>query len=822
MGMEAVRGGVRSLVARAERAAQKRGQRPSTAHWLLVMLQEDGDLGLLLRDQGVRETDLLNALRVVDPEAMNTMDRAIERSRQLAERLGHRGASPWHLLLAITRDSRSAGHRSLARMGMGPSRLHDEILSRFAAATEHQSAGRRRPSRSGTSRSASTRSEGSRPVLRAGRRPSLPQPIAPRRPVGPVRPASAKPRRASARRGRPRVTITQKSRHEIVVDPLTQQAVVAGAAPDGALKPTLDPEQFPVLTEIGTDLTAKARAGLIDPVIGRADEIEALLDILARRRSNNPILVGPPGVGKTAIVEGLAQHLIEGDGPLADRIVIELSAGSLVSGTGVRGALSKKITALREEVARAGRVLLFIDEIHGIVGPEGGGPDDLASELKAGLARGELPCIGATTEREYRRHIEKDPALARRFSPIQVDEPSREDAVSILQGIAPHYGAHHSLTIEDEALQAAVHLSSRYLVEGHLPDKAIGVLDLAGARVRRRGGTRVDRQAIAEVLAERTKIDVDRLLMRDGERLTKLESLLAQSVVGHQGAIARISDALRKSAAGFRGARPLGTFLFLGPTGVGKTEMAKAISETFFAGTPMTRFDMSELSEKHAVARLFGAPPGYVGHDEGGQLTEAIRRRPYQLILLDEIEKAHPEVLLSLLPLLDEGRITDGKGRTVDGQNTIIVLTSNLGAVASERRAIGFGDGGDSSRAARALAAVRGALPPELFNRIDEPLFFAPLGRDEVREIARRMLTGVVSAMAEQGVTLKIAENVPDALIEAGGYDPSLGARPMRRVLGREVELMLASGLLRGAFGAGDTILLEAAEGDEAVAFRTV
>ncbi len=447
-------------------------------------------------------------------------------------------------------------------------------------------------------------------------------------------------------------------------------------------------------------------------------------------------------------------------------------------------------------------MLLFLDELHAIVGE--GGPDDLANELKSALARGELPCIGATTDAEYRKHIERDPALARRFSRIDVGPPSAEASIAILEGLAPRYEQHHEVTYDREAFRAAVELSVRFLPERHLPDKALSALDLAAARVRRAGGTRVGLEAVAKVVADEAHVPLDRLLVRDAERLLALESHLADRVVGQTGPIARIADALRKGAAGFRGRRPLGTFLLLGPTGVGKTETAKAVADLMFGPAGMSRFDMSEFGEAHSVARLFGAPPGYIGHDEGGQLTEAVRRRPYQLVLLDELEKAHPDVLLALLPLLDEGRLTDGRGRTVDFTNTVIVMTSNLGATASVEtaRSVGFGavaERPSMGAAERALAVARRAMPPELWNRIDEPLFFGALLPEDVREIARRMLRGVSDVLTrEHGVTLSVDERAIDALIASGGFDSALGARPMRRTVGRLVEAPLAQKILVG------------------------
>ncbi|MEM9074381.1 MAG: ATP-dependent Clp protease ATP-binding subunit, partial [Myxococcota bacterium] len=767
------------------RAAQKRGQRASTAHLLLVMLQRGGDAGALLSEVGVRESDLLSALKVVDPESSSTLERTLERSTRLANRFGHPQPDGLHLLLAITRDARSAAHRSLRQMGMGTGPIQNSILARLQVEEAPVTSGRgelRSPSRNDP-----------QPERRSKKKDSE---VGPKPPLGRRAKRKPTPPRPSARR-----------------DP--SKSVPPPPPNDNSMLPLgpfdLDPMVFPVLTGLARNLTALAHDGAFDPVIGRDREIDLLLDVLGRRRSNNPVLVGAPGVGKTAIVEGLAQRLAEGVRGLEGRIVLEISAGALVSGTGVRGALSEKLRRLRDEVAQSGgRVVLFIDEIHAIVsGNEGGGgPDDLAHELKAALARGELPCIGATTEREYRRCFERDAALARRFSAIHVGEPSEEDTIAILAGVLPRYETHHGVRYDEDAARSAVELSVRFLAERRLPDKAIGVLDLAAARVRRRGGEVVDRAAVAGVIAEQALVPVDRLLMRDGERLLRLEALLGERVVGHSQPIAAIADALRKGAAGLRGQRPLGTFLFLGPTGVGKTETAKAISDVFF-GAPMTRIDMSEMGESHTVARMLGAPPGYVGHGDGGQLTEAVRNRPYQLLLLDEIEKAHPEVLLSLLPLLDEGRMTDGKGRTVDFTNTIIVMTSNLGAQEGGRRRLGFGDEGEQSLSARVVSAAMRSLPPELWNRIDEPLYFGPLGRAEVAEIAGRMLHGLSERLqADPGITLSVDASAIDALIDAGGYDPAFGARPMRRVVGRLVESPLAAKILAGEFGPGDTVTL--------------
>ncbi|HKP60842.1 MAG TPA: ATP-dependent Clp protease ATP-binding subunit, partial [Polyangiales bacterium] len=577
---------------------------------------------------------------------------------------------------------------------------------------------------------------------------------------------------------------------------------------------SLDAERFPLLAGLGLNLSALAANGKLDPVVGREPDVQRVMDVLARRRANNPVLVGPPGVGKTAIAHGLAHAFVRGvreqDAP--QRLLIELSASSLLSGTGVRGALSERVQRLRAEVAgAAGRVLLFIDELHGLLGA--GEADSLANELKTALAQGELPLMGATTDGEYRRVFERDPALARRFTRVDIAEPSPEAALEMLQLIAPHYAEHHGVQYEPDALAATVSMSVRYLPLRQLPDKAIALMDQAGARAQRSGSAVVDVAAVAAVVSELVAVPAERLLMQDGQALLALEQELARRVVGQSAAIGCIANALRKSAAGFRGARPLGTFLFTGPTGVGKTEMARAISEVLFPGIAWTRIDMSELGQAHGVARLLGAPPGYLGHDEGGQLTEAVRSRPYQLVLLDEIEKAHLEVLMTLLPLLDEGRLTDGRGRTVDFTNTVIVMTSNLGAeCAAARGRIGF-DGGQAADPQnlrdQALSAVRAALPPELYNRIDEPLYFAPLSREDVAEIARRMLTSLADVTRERHqVELAVDDTAIDALIAAGGFDRALGARPMRRTIGRLVEAPLARAVLARELEAGTRVVL--------------
>ncbi|HEY4103993.1 MAG TPA: ATP-dependent Clp protease ATP-binding subunit, partial [Polyangiaceae bacterium] len=549
----------------------------------------------------------------------------------------------------------------------------------------------------------------------------------------------------------PRITLTRS-----VTTPEKAPAFTP-KEPDPFERFELDPQRFPTLTSLGRNLTLAAARGELDPVVGRDAVIEQALDVLAKREGNNPCLVGCAGVGKTSIVRGLAQRIASAEDVLSldDRVIIQIPVSELIAGTGVRGALASRVGALRKEVLLAkGRVVIFFDEIHQLF--VGEAADEIASELKIAFSRGELPCIGATTPEEFQKAVLADAALARRFSLVEVEQPSREDAYLIVDALKPRLEAHHLVRYQTEAVALCVGWSVRYLPGRALPDKAVSILDLAGARTRRRGRAEVTPESVAEVVAELADMPTDRLLEADGDRMLRLEEILAERVVGHGDQIRRIARILRRNAAGLGSRRPIGTFLLLGPTGVGKTETAKAIAEVLFhCDSAMTRLDLSEFSEPHAIARLIGAPPGYVGHEAGGQLTEAVRRRPYQVILLDELEKAHPDVLTSFLAVFDEGRLTDGRGRTVDFTNTVILMTSNLGAEesgSSPRRRVGFGNDAEvrADLEQCVVNAARAALAPELYNRIDEVLVFAPLGRDEVREIARRLLDGVSRALSAQ------------------------------------------------------------------------
>lgn len=571
---------------------------------------------------------------------------------------------------------------------------------------------------------------------------------------------------------------------------------------------SLSKKKFPILATVGRNLTLAVALRQADPVVGRGPEIEHALDILAKRQGNNPCLIGAAGVGKTSVARGIAEAIF--DNPQDERLVIEIPISDLIAGTSMRGALAGRLNALKKEVQAAdGRVVLFFDEIHQLF--SGDAAEEISGDLKLSLSRGELPCIGATTVDEYRRVIESDATLSRRFSAVEIDEPTREDTFVILSHLAPRLAAHHMVFYEDEALALSIAWSLRYLPGRCLPDKAVGILDLAGARTRRRNGQRVDAEAVAQVVASQANMPIERLLESDADRMLSLDQMLSERVIGHEVHMHRVARILRRNAAGLGGRRPIGTFLLLGPTGVGKTETAKAIAEALFhSESAMTRIDMAELSEAHAVAKLIGAPPGYVGHDAGGQLTEAVRQRPYQVVLLDEIEKAHPEVLTAFLAVFDEGRMTDSRGRLVDFTNTVIVLTSNIGSreMSAPAKRVGFSnEAPPPSDLQKAVEnAAKRALPPELYNRIDEVLPFSALTRDDLLKIGRKLCQGLSDEVElSRGILLDIADSAIEALLDQGGFQPEFGARPLRRMLARLIEAPLSEAILAGELSAGDT-----------------
>ena len=644
-------------------------------------------------------------------------------------------------------------------------------------------------------------------------------------------------------------------------------------------------ERYRSLERYSVDLTQLAEEGKLDPVIGRDTEVARAMQTLIRRTKNNPVLIGGAGVGKTAIAEGLAQAIVSGNVPdeLEGRRLLALDMGALVAGAKFRGEFEERLKSVMDEVRQGnGEIILFIDEIHTVVGAGAAeGALDASNMLKPALARGELQCLGATTVEGYTRHIEKDAALERRFQPILVEEPDTETALEMMRSLRPRYEAHHKVKIEDAALEAAVRLGSRYVTERLLPDKAVDLIDEAASKVRiesqmlppdlqyeasrlRRledeeqaasqcadyqraaelraerlrlqqefervqvesargdgGAKTVDAEAIGALVSTWTGIPVDRLLESEAEKLVHMEERLHDRVIGQDAGIAAVSDAIRRARAGLSDPnRPYGSFIFLGPTGVGKTELARALAEYLFDDEAnMVRIDMSEYMEKHTVSRLIGAPPGYVGYDEGGQLTEAVRRRPYRLVLFDEIEKAHPDVFNVLLQVLEDGRLTDGHGRTVDFRNTLIVMTSNLGTSRLGRPTAGFvrDDGATPRMRASIEDALRKAFRPEFLNRIDDIIIFEPLTQEQILQIVDLMADEVAGRLAERGVSVELTADARRWLADKG-YDPVFGARPLRRAVRRYVENPLAMKVISGDFALGDTVVVD--EDSDGLSFR--
>lgn len=615
-----------------------------------------------------------------------------------------------------------------------------------------------------------------------------------------------------------------------------QPCVPGKPNPELAAHYRLDPELFPMLSKFGRNLTEEAALARIDPVAGRDDEIARVINILGKRRGNNPMLVGEPGVGKTALVEGLAQRfcaLASGGDRLGRRSIIELELGRLLSGTHLRGSFSERLIAIKDEVRAAdGQVIIFLDEIHVWMnaGQSGDGAD-ASGELKTALARGRFPCIGATTSDEYTRFIETDQAFQRRFQVVQVNAPDVPTTIAIAHGVRPHYESHHGVTLSDDAIEAAVRLSHRYIQQRQLPDKALNVLDMAASQAARKGRRAINLDDIACVVAQMSGIPMDRLTQNDRERFLNIEKELSKQVIGHEDVIHTVAEVLRRNYAGFRSNRPIGSMLFLGPTGVGKTETVKALADFLFHDRDaIVRLDMSEFMEAHAVSRFIGAPPGYIGYEQGGQLTEAVRKSPYQIVLLDEIEKAHPDILNILLQLCDEGRLTDGRGRVVDFSNTLIIMTSNLGADVfaqqrdeSSRTRIGFGKAtGGAIRAERADKLRRDVqlsaqehFTPELWARLDERLVFMPLQRHEIAKIASLQLDSSNKRLRQDsGISLVHDHHVVELLIEHGGFDPAKGARPMRQTIQRLIESNIARLILANKVTKGDTIRITVLNGE--------
>jgi ATP-dependent Clp protease ATP-binding subunit ClpC len=670
---------------------------------------------------------------------------------------------------------------------------------------------------------------------------------------------------------------------------LNEEAPSAGGSP----KTSKSYSNTPVLNQFGRDLTEMAREAKFDPVVGREKEIERVVQILSRRTKNNPCLIGEPGVGKTAIAEGLAQKIVDGNIPetLKGKRVVTLDLSSMVAGAKYRGEFEERLKKALEEIKKSGNVILFIDEMHTIIGAGAAeGAIDASNILKPSLARGEIQVIGATTFDEYRKHVEQDAALERRFQPITVSEPTKEEAIVILKGLRDQYEAHHRVKITDGALVAAVNLSDRYITDRFLPDKAIDLIDEAGSRVRLRSFTAppdlkeleekaeklkkekedaiisqefekaakirdeeqrikdelekaksswrqknqtttdvVDEEEIAGIVADWTGIPVKRLAEEETERLMNMEEELHKRVVGQDEAVKALSKAIRRGRVGLKDPkRPVGSFIFLGPTGVGKTELSKALAEVLFADeNAMIRIDMSEYMEKHSVSRLVGSPPGYVGYEEGGQLTEKVRRNPYSVVLFDEIEKAHPDVFNILLQILEDGRLTDSQGRVIDFRNTVIIMTSNVGArLITEPKRLGFGSGNeDKARDYKdmkdnVMGELKRTFRPEFLNRIDEIIVFHPLEQEHLIKIVSIMMELLSKRLKDNDIDMEVTEEAKELLAKKG-FDQVFGARPLRRAIQSMVEDKLAEEMLEGRVKAGDKVVVER-EGDELVVKKSL
>lgn len=784
-----------------------------------------------------------------------------------AVRLGHKDIGTEHVLLGLIREGEGIAAKALQSLGLGLDKIQSEVESLIGRGTE-QSGSNYTPNY--TPRAKKVIELSMDEARKLGHTYVGTEHIL----LGLIREGEGIAARIMNNLG-----VSLNKARQQVLQLLGSSEMMASHQPSGG-NPAAN---TPTLDGLARDLTAIARDGGLDPVIGRQKEIERVIQVLSRRTKNNPVLIGEPGVGKTAIAEGLAQKIVNNEIPetLRDKRVMTLDMGTVVAGTKYRGEFEDRLKKIMDEIRQAGNIILFIDELHTLIGAGGAeGAIDASNILKPALARGELQCVGATTLDEYRKYIEKDAALERRFQPIQVDEPTPEDAIKILHGLRDRYEAHHRVKITDEAIEQAVKLSDRYITDRFLPDKAIDLVDEAASKVRLQSFTvppnlkelegrleevrkekdaavqsqefeeaaalrdqeqklreeldktkkdwkerqgqlnmEVTPEDIATVVASWTGIPVLKLKEEETERLLKMEEILHGRVIGQDEAVKSISRAVRRARAGLKDPkRPIGSFIFLGPTGVGKTELARAVAETLFGDEDaMIRVDMSEYMEKHSTARLVGAPPGYVGYDEGGQLTEKVRRKPYSVILLDEIEKAHPDVFNILLQVLDDGRLTDSKGRTVDFRNTVVIMTSNVGAnMIKKNTTLGFTTGDSEKKYQdmkdKVMEELKKSFRPEFLNRIDEVIVFHSLEQEHIEQIVSLMTDELRKRLNEQNIDFKLTDEAKKVLAKEG-FDPAYGARPLRRAIQRHIEDRLSEELLRGVISKGDTVAIDVSEG---------
>ncbi|MGN7471797.1 ATP-dependent Clp protease ATP-binding subunit [Brevibacillus sp. SAFN-007a] len=784
-----------------------------------------------------------------------------------AVRLGHKDIGTEHVLLGLIREGEGIAAKALQSLGLGLDKIQSEVESLIGRGTE-QSGTNYTPNY--TPRAKKVIELSMDEARKLGHTYVGTEHIL----LGLIREGEGIAARIMNNLG-----VSLNKARQQVLQLLGSSEMMASHQPSGG-NPAAN---TPTLDGLARDLTAIARDGGLDPVIGRQKEIERVIQVLSRRTKNNPVLIGEPGVGKTAIAEGLAQKIVNNEIPetLRDKRVMTLDMGTVVAGTKYRGEFEDRLKKIMDEIRQAGNIILFIDELHTLIGAGGAeGAIDASNILKPALARGELQCVGATTLDEYRKYIEKDAALERRFQPIVVDEPTAEDAIRILHGLRDRYEAHHRVKITDEAIEQAVKLSDRYITDRFLPDKAIDLIDEAASKVRLQSFTvppnlkelegrleevrkekdaavqsqefeeaaalrdqeqklreeldktkkdwkerqgqlnmEVTPEDIATVVASWTGIPVLKLKEEETERLLKMEEILHDRVIGQDEAVKSISRAIRRARAGLKDPkRPIGSFIFLGPTGVGKTELARAVAETLFGDEDaMIRVDMSEYMEKHSTARLVGAPPGYVGFDEGGQLTEKVRRKPYSVILLDEIEKAHPDVFNILLQVLDDGRLTDSKGRTVDFRNTVVIMTSNVGAsMIKKNTTLGFTTNETEKKYQdmkdKVMDELKKSFRPEFLNRIDEVIVFHSLEQEHIEQIVSLMTDELRKRLKELSIDFQLTEDAIKLLAKEG-FDPAYGARPLRRAIQRHIEDKLSEELLKGNISKGDTVNIETEDG---------
>jgi ATP-dependent Clp protease ATP-binding subunit ClpC len=752
----------------------------STAHVLAALAEIPGAASDLLLVRRLDRDTLVRGARVsVDEAGPSAIERTFTKAREFSTRCGHRSPDSIHVLFALCQDPKSAASRTLTQCGTDVTKLRTAVMQIAMGLTS--------PVRVlGKQAKRGERNQGE-PV-------NYPPPRAPKATPAPSAPATPVP---------PRTVVVER------------------AAPSKAKrsKGTFDPKRAPLLAKIGHDLAAQHPIDQA-PVVGRIKEVARVLDAIGKKHGRAACLVGPVGVGRKSIVRAVAAALRE---PPFEATVMAVGASALLSGTLARGSLAERLHQVFDEVKRSqGRIVLFLEDLGNLLGTDGGNE---LSELRAAIERGEAQVIAIATPEEYRRWSQREPALTRSMVPIDVTELPHAHVLEAVGHAKESLEQHHGVRLDDAVITDAIAMTGRYVRDAVHPDKAVRFLDLAAARARRQAHHGLDRATLASVVSEATGVPSERLLETDDARMRRLDELLQESIVGHAQVVSRISRILRRNAAGLRSTRPLGTFLLLGPTGVGKTETAKGIARALFdSDAAMTRLDLSEFAESHSIARLIGSPPGYVGHEDGGLLTEAVKKRPYQVLLLDEVEKAHRDVLLAFLQVFDEGRLTDSRGVTVDFCNTVIVMTSNLGSnVPRETRSrIGFHKSLDDNRKvyeAAVVAAARERLAPELYNRIDEVLALSPLSSAETSQIADKMLRALRDQLAaSKSIRLEWSKDVVAHLLDKGGYEPSLGARPLRRAIARLVEAPLADAILAGRARRDRTLRIDLVDGELVVA----